>query len=316
MSGKVKMKSNPKQIAANIKWNDNVTIIISDVDGTIAAVYVPAKKAMIKELTSLLYEGKVLFFITGQGAKNIEQRIINQIPANLRKKILVGACSGAEVWGYGDNGQRHDRPFYSIYNSKLTERQKTKFREVVWQVIEEFKFEVFPTMPVETFKEKSRGNPNSIMFDDRRSQITFEVVNNSGVRAAVVKRAQKLFDKCGVPISGVIAGTFAIDFVVKGVSKETAVRYVLGEQTLLTHLGLTTKDVSNPNNIEVWGDHFSVTNHGIDRHISEALPKSARAIDFRDEDPREFPAGYNIVVWKGAKHLQDGLLEYLKTRKG
>lgn len=52
----------------------------------------------------------------------------------------------------------------------------------------------------------------------------------------------------------------------------------------------------------------------IDRHISEALPKEVRSIDFRKENPKELPAGYNIVVWNGKKQLHDGLLEYLASR--
>lgn len=62
------------------------------------------------------------------------------------------------------------------------------------------------------------------------------------------------------------------------------------------------------------GDKFSVVKGGTDRHISEALPKKVRSISFRQEDPKEFLEGFNIVVWDGQKHLHEGLLEYLKSR--
>ena len=43
-----------------------------------------------------------------------------------------------------------------------------------------------------------------------------------------------------------------------------------------------------------------------------ALDPRVRAISFRDEDPAEFPDGYNIHLWDGAYRLHDGLLEYLR----
>jgi hypothetical protein len=48
--------------------------------------------------------------------------------------------------------------------------------------------------------------------------------------------------------------------------------------------------------------------------MSMALPATVRSIDFRQEDPTEFPEGYNIVLWDGQKHLHHGLLEYLQSR--
>ena len=48
--------------------------------------------------------------------------------------------------------------------------------------------------------------------------------------------------------------------------------------------------------------------------MCEAVDSRVRAIDFRKENPEEFPKSFNIVVWDGKKHLHQGLLEYLKTR--
>jgi hypothetical protein len=39
-----------------------------------------------------------------------------------------------------------------------------------------------------------------------------------------------------------------------------------------------------------------------------------RALSFRNEDPAEFPKGYNIQLWDGAHRLHMGLLEYLESR--
>ena len=90
------MNNSPSQI----KWNNEVKLIVSDVDETIADLYVKAEPEMIRELTQLLKEGKALFFVTGQGLKSVQWRIIDPIPQQLRSLILVGHCSGAEVWGH------------------------------------------------------------------------------------------------------------------------------------------------------------------------------------------------------------------------
>ena len=65
--------------------------------------------------------------------------------------------------------------------------------------------------------------------------------------------------------------------------------------------------------MEVWGDRFSQSS-GTDWLMCKPIDRSIRAISFRDEDPAEFPDGYNIQLWNGQHRLHDGLLEYLKSR--
>lgn len=191
-------------------------------------------------------------------------------------------------------------------------------------------------MPVKEFLKQVGNDPLSVMLEDRGPQITFEVVNgydlipvqanqletsipethgNYDLRIPILERAEQLFAEADLPITPRLGGIFAVDFAVKGVSKTTAVKQVLEESSVLLSLGLSKKNVEDPNNMEVWGDKFSTIRGGTDRHMSEALPKKVRSIDFREENPEEFLKGYNIVVWKGKKHLHHGLLEYLKSRK-
>ncbi len=319
-----------------IEWNDDLKLILSDVDETIADLYMDAEPEMCEKLESLLREGKVLFLISGQGIKSIRRRIINHINPKFRRKIIVGHCSGSEVWGFDENGNLKERPFYSLYNSLLTEHQKHMWRKVINQLIKEFNLEVYPTMPVSRFKEKVGDNPLAIMLEDRGPQITFEVINGYNLepyqisrlgyqmhkvndsydlRIFILERAKELFKQNNLPITPRLAGVFAIDFVVKGVSKSTAVKWILNNEGVLAQLGLSKEIISNPHNLEVWGDKFSVVKGGTDRYISEALPKQVRSISFRKENPEEFPRGYNIVVWNGKEHLHHGLLEFLRSRR-
>lgn len=301
-----------------ITWNRKVRLIISDVDETVADLYLPAEQAMIHELTLLLQEGISLFFVTGQSVKSIQWRIIDQIPPNLRHKILVGHCSGAEVWGYDQKGNLQEKPFYSVYENALTDEQRKKWREVVKQLINEFKLETSDTMPIAEFEKKVGDNPRAIMLEDRGPQITLEVVNGykqtPDLRLSIVEKAKQLLESAQLPITPRIAGVFAVDLAVQGVNKTTAVKRVLEDKTVLATLNLSKIDLSSPESIEVWGDKFSTTEGGTDRHISEALSPSVRSVDFREENPDEFLPGYNTVVWNGKQHLHHGLLEYLQSR--
>lgn len=324
------------QSPSSIAWNPNVKLILSDVDETVADLYVQATTEMIKELTSLLEEGKVLFFITGQGLKSVQWRIIDHIPLALRKNILVGPCSGVEVWGHDQKGQLLAKPFYSLYEEKLNDSQKKTLRKVTQQLIEEFHLKTTPTMPVLEFEKLYEDEILTAMYEDRTSQITFEFVNaydltpeqaeslefdvpvTRGIydlRMPFFKRAEELLQKEKLPVSPRLGGMFAVDFAVEGVSKTTAVRHVLSDEKVLKGIGLSSADIASPSQIEVWGDKFSVVRGGTDRHMSEAVNKQVRSIDFREEDPAEFLPGYNTVVWNGQKHLHEGTLEYLQSRK-
>lgn len=320
----------------NIKWNPQLKLIVSDVDETVADLYVKAEPEMIKEITTLLEEGKVIFFVTGQGLRSVQWRIIDQIPQHLRKKILVGHCSGSEVWGHDEQGNLLSRPYYSVYEQTLSELQKKEWRELIDKLISEFNLETYPTMPVSEFIEQSQGNPLAVMLEDRGPQITFEVVNGYqltaeqtndlnldipetdgtyDLRTPILKRANELLKEAGLPINARLAGVFAVDFAVGGASKTTAVVHVLNDESVLSFLDLSKEDVAKPEYMEVWGDKFSEVKGGTDRHMSEALPKKVRSIDFRHEDPQEFMKGYNTVLWDGEKHLHEGLLEYLQMRE-
>jgi hydroxymethylpyrimidine pyrophosphatase-like HAD family hydrolase len=320
---------------ASIKWNPKVRLILSDVDETVADLYLPADEKTIKELTLLLGEGVAIFFITGQGLKSVMKRIVDKIPKILRWRILVGHCSGAEVWGFTKGGELDEKPFYSIYEEKLNTSQKLKFREVVNLLIKEFELKTYPTMPIQKFIDMVGSDPLSVLFEDRGPQITFEMVNaydlsdtqvkklkqdipnthgHFDLRIPVLEMAEKLFTRENLPITPRLGGEFALDLAVEGVSKTTAVRYILENPDILNTLELTSSLLNKPEYIEIWGDKFSVIRGGTDRHMCEAVNPKVRAIDFRNENPDEFLKGYNIIVWDGKKHLHEGLLEYLQSR--
>lgn len=151
---------------SRIRWNKIVRLIISDVDETIAGLYIKADSEMISELQKLLEEGIRLFLISGQSVSNITQRVAGYIDSKLRNRILIGHCSGAEVWGFDKGGDLFEKPFYSLYDKILNARQKNTWREIIQKLIQEFKLNVFPIMEIPEFIKISGGNPQSIMLED------------------------------------------------------------------------------------------------------------------------------------------------------
>lgn len=319
-----------------LQFNSQVKLVLTDVDETIADVYCPAAPEMVRELTKLLKEGIVLFFVTGGGLQRVKKDIIDLIEPNLRHRTLVSHCSGAEVWGFSDDGKLLQNPYYSKYNEELTDDEKNNFRKAVSQLITEFKLRTHPAMPKLDFIQKFGTHPLEVMCDDRGPQITLEFINGSDLqpdqvaelevdvpqthgqydlRIPVLERAEQLFSKYRVPISPRLGGTMALDFAIQGVSKTTSVKFVLENTALLKELKIDTSIQNDDNSIEIWGDKFSIIRGGSDRHMSEAVKPQVRSIDFRNENPEEFPKGYNIVLWNGKKELHHGTLEYLLSRK-
>lgn len=303
----------------NIENNFNLKFIISDVDETIAGVYMDAHINMINVLNKMLSKNIAMFLISGQSFENIDTRIVNKINKKLRKKILVGACSGAEVWGYSKLGDRLLKPYYNKRKC-LTNEQMILWREIIDNVIEKFGLDVHDVMPKKDFIIVSKGYEKSIMLEDRNSQITMEIINGlkkrnkyngKSLREAIIEYSNRKLREGNLPIKAQKAGTFAIDFVLSGVSKATAVKYVLENEFVLNSIGIRDK-LNFELEVEVWGDKFSLINGGTDMSILYNLPKSVRAIDFRKEDIAELDTNYNIVIWNGRYELHNGLAEYIE----
>lgn len=319
-----------------ITFNNNAKLILTDVDETIADVYCPADPEMIQQLNTLLEEGKVIFFVTGGGLKRVTNDIVTALDPSLRHKTLISHCSGAEVWGFDPQGNILPKAYYSKYDEELTEEEKANFRKAINQVIQEFQLRTHPAMPKLQFIEDFGHHPLEVMYDDRGPQITLEFINGSDLqpdqveqlevtvplthgqydlRIPVLERAEQLIKEFNIPISPRLGGTMALDFAIQGVSKTTSVKYVLDNPQLMQLLGLDQSILQTPEHIEIWGDKYSVIRGGSDRHMSEAVDPSVRSIDFRQENPEEFPKGYNIVLWNGEHHLHHGTLEYLQSRR-
>jgi hypothetical protein len=315
----------------SIFWNHGLRLALSDVDETVADLYCAAESGMLDALTRLLDQGISLVLITGQSVKNVEQRVIMSLPAQLRQRIAVGACSGAELWGYSATGERNATAFYTA-DSALTAEQRRAWRAVTQQLITEFRLTPFPPMPIHDFRLQHGEEPWHVLLDDRGPQITiefpsgYELSNEAreqvqsrlggnfegqDLRIPVLQRAQLLLEAHSVPVTPRIAGMFALDLAIAGVDKARAVEEAL-TPTVLRSLGLGP-NMPGAGEIEVWGDRFSQSS-GTDWLMCKPIDRRVRALSFRNEDPAEFPKGYNIQLWDGARRLHMGLLEYLESR--
>ncbi len=140
-----------------LRWNDQLRLVLSDVDETVADLYRPAEPRMLAAISRLLEQNIALVLITGQGIANVEARVVMRLPAPLRQKIAVGACSGAELWGYSPTGRRDERPIYTA-ESTLTEQHKADWRAVIAQLVEEFRLLPVAPIPIADFLRQSAMN--------------------------------------------------------------------------------------------------------------------------------------------------------------
>lgn len=320
------------QLSDGPVFDKRTKLLISDVDDTLAHAYAPASDTIIRGLNSILQMGVKLFLVTGQSIDNIKYRITDHISPSLRCNILVGCCSGAEVWGFTPDGSVKSHPFYSKYEELLDNSKKSIWRQIVQDIIRLFGFSAINTMPKPQFRAVTNGDPSIIMLEDRQSQITFELVNSTkltedqylafrervpdmsashDLRVSVVEISNRMLSASDIPVTARLAGAFAVDFAILGVTKTTAVHYVLYSELCKEYWGIDTTEHGFFNRVEIWGDKFSVIDGGTDRHICEALPPSVRTIDFRKEKREELPEGYNILIWNGEQQLSEGTEEYL-----
>lgn len=300
--------------AATITWNDDVQVVFSDLDETIAGLYRPADEAVVARLSGLLAEGLVLVVATGQGLRSTWDRLIQLLPAGRRVRVLLGACSGAELWTFTRDGSptRHEAVSGS---TSLGADQHRQWRDLVGRLVREFDLDVHQEMDVASFRRVTGGDPRAVMLCDRGSQITIELANCAGpaldLRRQVYDRALALFAAVGLPVEPILASTFALDLVLQGTSKGRTIDRLRTEPALLAERGVDPAALTSPRLVEVWGDNFAVSGGGIDLRMSESLPAAVRSISFRDIPPGEQPAGFNVVTWNGKHRLEAGLREYL-----
>jgi len=202
-----------------VRWNDRLRLVLSDVDETIADLYRPAEPRMVAAISNLLEQDVSLVLITGQSVRNVEERVVMALPAPHRRQIAVGACSGAELWGYSPAGHRKECPYYTAENV-LTAETANAWRTVVQQLVGEFRLSPCAPMPIADFRRKTGDQPLSVMLDDRGPQITFELPNacrlsaaargeirlppgfdleGDDLRAPMLRRAQQLLDAHSIP---------------------------------------------------------------------------------------------------------------------
>lgn len=281
-----------ESINNSVEWNDSLRLAIADVDETIAGVYEVAEPEMHTELEDLLSEGVKLFMVSGGSLAQIKRRVTDDLDPSVRRNILISHCSGAEVWGFDESGELRDKPFYSVYEETFSEEAKTAWRAVVNQVIDEFGLRTHGVRPKPEFIEAYQ-DPLDIMIEDRGPQITFEFVNAThlteeqvaqlpydvpesaigtyDLREPVLERTQVLLKEANVPVTPRLAGNFALDLAIEGVSKKSSIEIVMQSQEVLAAIGLQQSDVQDPSNLEIWGDKFSYMRGGTDRHMSEAV---------------------------------------------
>lgn len=303
--------------SGQIRWNDDVRLVFSDVDETIAPLHGSASPETLAHLSSYLRDGGKVCFVTGNSSQRVVSGITDLIAPGLRSSVLIAGMSGVELWGFTPAGLLRDEPFISHYERLLGGDLEVRMGEVADRLVAEFDLRIHPPQSAEQLRAEVGDDPLDVVYAHRRVEISIEFVNErqgEGLRAAVFERAEELLVDARLPVTLRMSGSLGVDITVEGVSKANAVRELLGSSELLASVGLSAADVSSAESLEIWGDDFDATVSGIDLRMSEAVSPSVRSICFRDVDPGLLPADRNIVLWDGAHRLENGLLEYLRSR--
>lgn len=294
-----------------IKWKESTKLVVSDVDDTIAPVYQPMTKEMKEELEKLLKNHVKFLLISGQSVGNIVSRVTNFIAPELRRNMMIAHCNGAEGYGFNEVGDLVEQPFFSILDEVKVDREIWK--KVMKEIEEEFGLTyVFTTKPSE-FKKIAGDDKHFVMVEDRHVQMSLDFVNGVGepdIRLKIADFAKRRFETLGMPLTTSLGGLIAIDFNIQGVNKGFAVEKIIqfGEKFAFHRTGKIM--LSSEDELEIWGDSFSVSSGNSDFNMCRPLPKSVRTICFRHSPDLE--QGYNIKIWDGKEELAEGTYEYLK----
>ena len=293
--------------------------MFSDLDETLAPPFRDVSALLARELEALLAHGIALVVISGEGREGVHRRVVQHVMPGLRRHILVGSCMGAELWGYESDGMPRTSPFYSVYE-EMPESMRVAWRRVVANVLSEAGLLVFPEMPLEDFHSRAGDDPKAVILADRGPQITLVFANENhdevthSWRDVIMTNLTAALEREGLPIVAIRGSSFALDLRIRGVAKRVAIEAVLSRDDVLESVRLKRTELfPMAERVEVWGDRF--VGDGVDFEMVEALPPDVRAIDFRLEDEAALPADYGLVIWRGTAALEEGVLEYLRTRR-
>ncbi|MEV4165071.1 hypothetical protein [Nonomuraea dietziae] len=272
-------------------WNDCVGLVVADVDDTLAPPFHDLGDELADELTALLASGVRMLLASGAGLEGIRERVVSRLPAELRAGVLVAHCNGAEVYGFDERGEQREQVMFSVVDAahRATLRGAVRIAELL---MKEF----------DLAHAEGRPSRGAALLDDRGVQVTLDL-SGPAERDPVLARARELLEESGLDVEARPGGASAVDLVLPHVDKGHAVRALIG-------CGL-----AGPGEVEVWGDQFSVRGGGADVAMAMAVPQGSRVISFRAVPPCDVPAVPGMRIWPGPRHLDEGVLDHLRTRR-
>lgn len=275
----------PGQVAPASRFSA-LTLLISDVDDTLAPPFRPIQRPLARAMARMIMDGTLLFLVSGQSIANIERRVVHAFPPALRRQILVGHCHGAEVFGYGPEGRRITSPLFSVRESAAVAGLFRDVPSVVAGVLRDHGIRVCAVMPGEVPHLAAR-NGHGAIFDNRGVQVAVDFpwlgcprAQAADPRPALVACLNDRLAEAGMPAQARLAGPLGIDVVADGVDKSLALSRLLSTGDSY-HLATPYGDaVGDCGGIEVWGDQFSPPAFAADLRMLSALPPGVRAVNF------------------------------------
>jgi phosphoglucomutase len=268
-------------------------ILAFDVDGTLAVRGELLPEASARRLTALLKQGFKIVIITGQEFKDLKPRVVDLIPREARKNLIVYCNESTQRYTFDSQGREIEDIAYRKGFSSLEE--KSRIEQIIKNVIQRLKEE--PTTPV-NIRQVIQSQPLEII--DRLTQIAFKYNLDEGERKYIAEKiSKKLIENHIRGFTVAVSGKTTISIYRAGVNKYTSLNNELIERRV------------SPEEIIFFGDEFGP--EGNDLPVIAIRGITAVSVGPRDEAPASV-----VALEEGVQTTEEWLrtaLRWVKTSK-
>ncbi|EFK94925.1 hypothetical protein LDC_3071, partial [sediment metagenome] len=256
-----------ESFAPAIAFNHPINAVVLDLDGTIAKTDKPLQEPMLERLISLLQK-KPVVIITEDISANVNARLVNSLPADVRHNLVIFSDSGAKGYTFRTDGSE---VLLSGYNAKSLIDESTRLA-VEKIIVEKFNGQIV------------RDSRTNRLSPDYRIDLR---VPDGVDRTKVLSAFQNELNKAGIGAKAYKVGSTSIKVVLQ--HKDDALRQYLKDASI------------EPANVLIVGD--SAKTGGLDRKMLTAFPAavSVNVGRYSHSIANENP---NIVQLPGADGIQ------------
>ncbi len=179
---------------AELEWIKEIEIspvikglLAFDVDSTLALRDQPLPQGTIDKLIILLKEGMKIAIITGQSFVKQKERIVNPIPDQLRRNMIIYANESSQKFKFDTFGKEQEDMSYRKGFSSEEEKRYIKLT-LIPQVIKMIKEEADTPENI-----RKVLTAEELFIEDRVTQLAFKYPLHEGEREFIAERIREFF---------------------------------------------------------------------------------------------------------------------------